>query len=102
MLALRSYQQSAIDAVLSYWSKGGGNPLVDMATGLGKSVVVAKLVRDLIEQYPAMRVLQLVHVKELVDQNFRQLLRLWPQAPVGINSDGASTRSPTCRCPTKR
>lgn len=92
MLALRPYQQESIDAVLAYWSKGGGNPLVDMATGLGKSVVVAKLVRDLIEQYPTMRVLMLVHVKELVEQNFKQLLRLWPAAPVGINSAGLGKR----------
>lgn len=91
-ISLRPYQQEAIDAVLAYWRDGGGNPLVDLATGLGKSVVIAKLEKDLIEQYPSMRVLNLVHVKELVAQNFWQMLRLWPQAPVGINSAGLGRR----------
>lgn len=91
-LALRPYQQEAIDAVFAYWQAGGGNPLVDLATGLGKSVVIAKLTRDLIEAYPGLNVLMLVHVKELVEQNFQQMLRLWPQAPIGVNSAGLGRR----------
>jgi DNA repair protein RadD len=35
MIELRPYQQSSLDAVYEYWRAGGGNPLVDMATGLG-------------------------------------------------------------------
>lgn len=92
MITLRTYQQEAIDAVLSYWADGGGNPLVDLATGLGKSVVIAKLTRDLLEQYPSLRVLMLVHVKELVQQNAQQMLRLWPSCPIGINSAGLGRR----------
>ena len=90
-MLLRDYQRSALDAVLRYWGEGGGNPLIDMATGLGKSVVVANLAR-LIETYPQMRVLILVHVQELVEQNFRALIRMWPQAPAGIYSAGLGRR----------
>lgn len=90
-MILRDYQQGALDAVLRYWSEGGGNPLIDMATGLGKSVVVANLAR-LIETYPQMRVLILVHVQELVEQNYRALIRMWPQAPAGIYSAGLGRR----------
>ncbi len=94
MIDLRSYQSEAIDAVLAYWRNGGGNPLVDMATGLGKSVVIAELTRRLIEQWPTLNVLMLVHVKELVEQNYRQLVRLWPQALhiSGVNSAGLGRR----------
>ena len=92
MISLRPYQQEAIDAVLDYWGEGGGNPLVDLATGLGKSVVIAKLTQDLLTQYPDMRVLQLVHVKELVEQNAQALLGLWPNAPLGIYSAGLNRR----------
>lgn len=91
MLTLRPYQQEAIDAVLKYWSKGGGNPLVDMATGTGKSMVIAKLVQDLLTQYD-MRVLMLVHVRELVAQNYSALLKVWPDAPAGIYSAGLGKR----------
>ena len=92
MINLRPYQQEAIDAVLDYWSKGGGSPLVDMATGTGKSVVIAMLIKRLIEQYPGMRILSLVHVRELVQQNVRALFNVWPNAPLGINSAGLGRR----------
>lgn len=92
MTALRPYQQSAKQAVLDYWAAGGGNPLVDMATGLGKSVTLASLTQDLMTGYPSMRALMLVHVKELVQQNAAALLRLWPAAPVGIYAAGLGRR----------
>lgn len=92
MLELRPYQRAAIDALLQYWSRGGGNPLVEMATGTGKSVVIATLIRELLDAWADMRVLMLVHVKELVAQNLQALLRTWPQAPVGINSAGLHRR----------
>ncbi len=93
MTQLRPYQREAIDAVLTYWQSGeAGNPLVDLATGTGKSVVLATLMRELLESWPLMRILCLVHVRELVAQNYQQLIRLWPQAPAGINSAGLGRR----------
>lgn len=91
MTELRPYQREAIDAVHAYWDRGGGNPLVDLATGTGKSVVLAQLVRDVVEEYDA-RALVLTHVKELVEQDLRATLRLWPQCPAGINSAGLGRR----------
>lgn len=92
MVTLRPYQDAAIQATLAYWERGGGNPLIDMATGLGKSVVIAELTRRLLVDYPAMRVLMLVHVKELVEQNYMALRRLWPDAAAGIYSAGLNRR----------
>jgi DNA repair protein RadD len=91
-ILLRPYQSGAIEAVMGYWDQGPGNPLVDLATGTGKSIVIAKLTRDLLTSYPDLRVLMLVHVKELVQQNFNALLKLWPDAPVGIYSAGLGRR----------
>lgn len=51
MLELRPYQQEAIDKLLEYWQGGGEHPLVVMATGTGKSLVQAKLVKTLIEEF---------------------------------------------------
>lgn len=92
MVEPRYYQVEAEDAVFDYWASGGGNPLVDMATGTGKSVVIARLIRRVLEQWPDMRVLKLVHVRELVQQNAMALLRVWPGAPLGINSAGLGRR----------
>lgn len=91
MMQLRPYQSEAVDAVFDYWENGGGNPLVEMATGTGKSLVIATLMRRLQQDYGA-RVLSLVHVRELVSQNYQTLLRTWPEAPAGIYSAGLNRR----------
>lgn len=95
MTTLRPYQREAIDAVRAYWTEGGDNPLVCMATGTGKSVVIATLTRELVEQYRGLRVLMLTHVKELVAQNAAAMVRTWPQCPIGINSAGLNKRDTT-------
>ena len=47
MFELRPYQPEALAALEKYWSRGGGNPLVVMATATGKSVIIAHLIRDI-------------------------------------------------------
>lgn len=91
-MKLRPYQTEALDAIFKFWANGGGNPLVEMATGTGKSLVIAGVVQKLLAQYPDMRVLKLVHTRELVRQNSEELLRIWPDAPIGINSAGLGRR----------
>jgi DNA repair protein RadD len=85
MFELRPYQRQALDALDAYWQAGGGNPLIAMATATGKSLVIAWLIRDIIERYPGLRILGLTHVQELIEQNVDHVLRLWPDAPLGIN-----------------
>jgi DNA repair protein RadD len=85
---LRPYQIACDAAIDAYWRGGGGNPLVVMATGLGKSVIFAEKVRGIVERYPAMRICMLVHVRELVEQNYRTLKAIWPHGSIGIYSAG--------------
>ena len=91
-MELRLYQHAANNALLKHWRNQGGNALIEMGTGLGKSVIIADLVKGLLSSYPDLRVLMLVHVRELVSQNLKALINLWPQAPVGINSAGLGRR----------
>jgi len=92
MFELRPYQQEALAALEKFWSRGGGNPLVVMATATGKSIVIAHLIRDISRRYPPLRVLVVTHVLELIRQDLEPLLALWPDAPVGINSAGIGQR----------
>lgn len=92
MLNLRPYQVETVDEIYSYWFEGGGNPLVELATGTGKSLVIAEVLRRLHGEYPSLNVLMLTHVRELVRQNYNELLSHWPGAPVGINSAGLGRR----------
>lgn len=86
MFELRPYQRQALDALDAYWTReGSGNPLLSLATATGKSLLIAWLIRDAIARYPNVRVLMLVHVQELIEQNVKHLLALWPDAPLGVN-----------------
>ena len=80
----RTYQAEAKGSVLAYWAECGGNPLVDMATGLGKSITIADLAHYLVTTYQGLRCLVLAHVKELVEQDYKALIGLHPNASVGI------------------
>ena len=85
MFELRPYQHGALNALEDYWRAGGGNPLLSLATATGKSLLIAWLIRDLLARYPNLQILSLVHVQELIEQNVKHLLRLWPEVPLGIN-----------------
>jgi DNA repair protein RadD len=86
MLALRDYQQSAIQALYSWLGSNAGNPLIVAPTGSGKSLLIAKMVQDVTAEVG--RVLVLAHVKELLKQNADEIAGLCPGTDIGIYSAG--------------
>lgn len=93
MIQLRPYQDQAVRAVWQYFMQGGrGNPVIAMPTGTGKSLVIASLVQSILQAYPDQRLLNVTHVKELIEQNHSQMKALWPEAPTGIYSAGLGQR----------
>ena len=91
-MQLRPYQQDALLALSAYWHSGGGNPLLALATGTGKSVVIAFLLKQLLSDYPKMRVLVTAPNRELIDQDIKELRKVCHDAPVGINCDALGFR----------
>jgi DNA repair protein RadD len=86
-MILREYQQRTIDQLYAWFSSGNtGHPCLVMPTGSGKSVIIAALCRDALQNWPETRVLMLTHVKELIEQNYSKMRAVWPNAPVGIYS----------------
>lgn len=65
---LRDYQREAADAIQGAWAGGMRRPGVSMATGAGKSVLLAKVIEESGE-----RALVLAHRKEIVEQNAQKL-----------------------------
>lgn len=92
MLELRPYQREAVDSLYAYWQDKAGSPLLVLPTGAGKSLVLATVCKELIENYPDMRILIVTHVRELILSNFSELLNIWPFAPAGIFSAGVGRR----------
>lgn len=89
MIQLRYYQQEALDAIYNYFlTHQTGNPLIGLPTGTGKSVLPAAFIQGIMKQWPNQRFLLITHVKELIEQNARAMLTLWPEAPLGIYSSG--------------
>jgi DNA repair protein RadD len=85
---LRQYQREAIDETYKYWRNGGMDPtIIVLPTGAGKSLVMAQMIREIVEDFSA-RVLVLTHVQELVKQDYDELIELWPECPAGIYSAG--------------
>jgi len=78
-LSLRPYQQDAIAAVEAMTKYGPAAPVIEMATGLGKTVVFCEIAK---RRGP--RALVLVHRDELVRQTVATLERVWPDALTGI------------------
>lgn len=93
MYSERYYQTEAVDSIFHYYAKGNsGNPVIVMPTATGKSYVIARFVKYVIERWPRQRIICLTHVKELIRQNSEKLLELWPNAPLGIFSAGLDER----------
>jgi len=92
MLELRYYQRDSLDALYEYWRSGGGNGLIVLPTGAGKALVIAKLIEELLTDYPDMRILNVTHSASLVEQNFKEFIGLLPFAPAGIYSAGLKRR----------
>ncbi len=90
-MELRPYQQAAVDAVYEHLRGKETNPCIVLPTGTGKSVVIAKIVRDAVMNWNG-RVLSLAHVKELLEQNAAKIRLLCPDIPVGIFSAGLKSR----------
>jgi len=91
-MPLRYYQEDAVDALFDYWSEEPGNPLIDLATGTGKSMVMATVIQRLVQGWPDMRIMVVTHVAELIEQNYLELLGVWEFAPAGIFSAGLNRR----------
>ncbi len=92
MLSLRPYQEDALSGVFHWWQTRDDNGLVVLPTGTGKSLVIAALCQTCFEWDRKVRIVMLTHVRELVAQNFEELIKLWPEAPAGINSAGLKRR----------
>ena len=98
-MQLRDYQEDGLQALWSYFMTKKGNPVVAWPTGTGKSLLPAEFIRRTMKLYPRQRFILATHVKELIRQNFEELVGgddkpgIWPGAPAGIYSAGLKRRN---------
>lgn len=92
MMQDRQYQAEAVNSIFAYYAGNTGNPVIAMPTASGKSIVIARFVRTVLEQWPNQRIAIITHVKELIQQNYSKFMAIWPGAPAGIFSAGLDRR----------
>lgn len=85
-MELREYQKTAVASALDAL-RLGCHPVISLPTGSGKALCLAALCQAL----PG-RLLQTTHVKELLEQNYAELLRFDPSQDVGLYSAGLERR----------
>jgi len=90
-MQLRWYQEQAKQAAWDFLRNREGNPALVLPTGAGKSPLMAAMAQDAVQEWGG-RVAILAHTQELVAQNAEKLLRMWPQAPMGVYAAGLKRR----------
>ena len=78
---LRDYQEEAVASVLKSYADGNQKSLVEMATGLGKTIVLAEVAVRLLNEDPDRKVLLLAHTLPLLKQ---LETAIWSQIPSSV------------------
>lgn len=89
----RYYQVEAEKAVWERIGKSEKGILVSMATGTGKSTLLAMLCGTALSGWPGTGILIVTSVKELVRQNFEELIEVCPEINAGLYSAGLGIKN---------
>ena len=88
MLTLYDYQQSAVDSLFAYLKETKGkencNPLLQIPTGGGKSLIQAHIIKKILEHLPLASVLCLCHATEIIKQNYEEYISYTRHGNAGI------------------
>ena len=82
-MILRPYQEAAIDTIMAAIPTDE-TILMQLATGAGKTIIFCDLIKRLITKWPNIRIGILAHRRELITQAKDKLIKVWPEAPIGI------------------
>lgn len=87
----RQYQIDALAGVENYFrNKLGTHPIVIAPQGSGKSSMIAMLIQRIMKL--DRRVICLASDKRLIEQNYKEMQGIWPDAPIGIYCAGLNRK----------
>lgn len=88
MLELYDYQQSCVDALFAFLketkNKENNNPLIQVPTGGGKSLIQAHIIKKILSHMPMASVLCLCHATEIIKQNYDEYVSYTRNGNAGI------------------
>lgn len=86
-IKLRDYQNEAVEAAI-FTTDNGENSLLSIATGLGKSIIIAEIIRRLKQRSSLIRCLMLVPSTTLLQQNLEKINLIAPDLSIGVYAAG--------------
>jgi DNA repair protein RadD len=93
-MELRDYQRETVNAVFRWFKEHKTGACIGvLPTGSGKTPVLADIAKQICLKGPDRRVLIVAHRKELLSQSVEKLLRVWPDAVIGIWSAGLGEKT---------
>jgi superfamily II DNA or RNA helicase len=91
VIELRPYQREAVDAVHAAHAQGTRRPAAVLATGAGKTIIIAEVARTSRHGVAGgRRVVVLAHREELVQQNAAKVRDVAPDLKVGVVQAGSN------------
>jgi DNA repair protein RadD len=78
LITLRPYQEEALDVIMADLVQDP-NVLLQAATGGGKTIIFAEIIRRWMNQFPRMEIMIAAHRRELITQARDKLLAVWPE-----------------------
>lgn len=91
----RPYQVKAVEDTLDVlFTQEGANPIIATPPGGGKSLIIAWTMKAIFKriEHKQPRLINITHVKELIEQDAYALEAVWPNAPYGVYSAGLNSR----------
>lgn len=89
MKVLRPYQDAALKSLFKFlFTENTGHPLVVAPVAAGKSLMIAEFIKQVHGLYPRTRIVMLTHVKELLEQNRKELFEQYSDCDVGYYCAG--------------
>lgn len=88
MIKLRDYQQESVDLTIDYIKRSYDSCLLELATGAGKSLIVADIAK-IVKELSGKKVLCLAPSKELIEQNREKYLQLGEPASMFSAATGS-------------
>jgi len=87
------FQIDAVNTMFEYYmSEDPGHALIVLPTGTGKSLLQSMIAERMITDYPECRILFLTHKKDLIEQNYNELITNLGLVNAGIYSAGLNCR----------
>jgi len=91
---LYPHQEAAVNSVFDFFNHSpNSKPLIVAPVGAGKSLIMAEFIKRVHDIAPRTKIVVLTHVKELLEQNYAELLGQYQNVDAGFYCAGLGQKT---------